>query len=121
MRFFGAAVAFGFAALWIMASLAAAIVCLLSAVAGYGTVLVAESMRAHRGRRRSSPTISPASTLGPPRQAAEEEHLPLWADALRSDLGHVYEPAATTSPLSREAAYGWPLDDETSMTRETLH
>jgi hypothetical protein len=49
------------------------------------------------------------------------EDLPLWADALNSDLGHVYEPSATTSPLAREAEYGWPLTDDTVVASEPLH
>ena len=96
-RYFGGAVAFGFAAVWIMASLTAALVCLLSAVVGYGVAFVAE--------RRRAPSVEKSTH---------------WADALNSDLGHIYEPAATTSPLSAEAAYGWPLDD-TVATSERFH
>jgi hypothetical protein len=36
-----------------------------------------------------------------------------WAEALNSDLGHIYEPSATTSPFSPGAEYGWP----TTMNR----
>lgn len=99
LRYFCGAVAFGFAAMWIMASLAAALVCLLSAIVGYGAVVVAQRMRGTR-----------AVHVGP---TAEAEGLPLWADALNSDLGHIYEPAAATSALTREAEYGWPLNDDT--------
>ena len=106
-RYFGGAVAFGFAAVWIMASLTAALVCLLSAVVGYGAALAAE-------RRRAKNTSSVQ------RLAPRVGELPHWADALNSDLGHIYEPAATTSPLSAEAAYGWPLDD-TVATSERFH
>ena len=47
--------------------------------------------------------------------------MPSWAEALNSDLGHVYEPSATTSPLAREAEYGWPLIDDTVIASEPLH
>ena len=109
-RYFVGAVAFGFAAVWIMATLAGALVCLSSAVVGYSVVLVAERMRATRATRASSSGIS----------APHVDDLALWADALRSDLGHVYEPAATASPLAREAVYGWPLIDENAVASEAL-
>jgi hypothetical protein len=121
LRNFGGAVAFGFAAVWIMASLAAAVVCLLSAIVAYGTISLAERVRAKLAARRRRSAISSPTTLALPRRPAELEDLPLWADALNSDLGHVYEPAATTSPLAREAEYGWPLTDDTVVTSEPLH
>jgi hypothetical protein len=121
LRSFGGAVAFGFAAVWIMASLAAAVVCLLAALAAYGTVALAERVRARLAARRRRAGISSPTTLALPRRPAEMEDLPLWADALNSDLGHVYEPSATTSPLAREAEYGWPLTDDTVVTSEPLH
>ena len=107
-RYFVGALAFGFAAVWIMATLAGALVCLSSAVVGYGVVLVAERTRARRATRASNPGIS------------QVDDLALWADALHSDLGHVYEPAAATSPLAREAIYGWPLIDDTVVASEAL-
>ena len=103
-RYFVGAVAFGFAAVWIMATLAGALVCLLSAIVGYGVVLVAEHARAKRSLQGRS---------------AHSEGLSLWADALHSDLGHVYEPAAATSLLARDV-YGWPLGDETAVASEAL-
>ena len=119
LRYFGGAVAFGFAAVWIMASLLAALVCLLSAVVGYGGALVVERMRAGLATRRSRRhTATPRSTVVVASQPPEA--MPLWADALNSDLGHIYEPRAATSPLSREADYGWPRDDETVITGGTL-
>jgi len=116
LRYFGGLVAFGFAAMWIMASLAAAVVCLLSAVAGYGAILVVERMRARhatRGRRRIA--TASAAPSGKP-----EVLLPQWADALNRDLGHIYEPNAATSALSREAEYGWPSVDDTVVTSGPL-
>jgi hypothetical protein len=118
-RYFVGAVAFGFAAVWIMATLAGALVCLSSAVVGYGVVLVAERMRARRATRASSGMSAP-SAFALPAQTPHVDDLGQWADALRSDLGHVYEPAATASPLAREAVYGWPLIDENAVASEAL-
>jgi hypothetical protein len=117
-RYFVGAVAFGFAAVWIMATLAGALVCLSSAVVGYGVVLVAERARAKRATRASSRGVSTPSAL--PAQSPYVDDLASWADALHSDLGHVYEPAAATSPLAREAIYGWPLIDDTVIASEAL-
>jgi hypothetical protein len=116
LRYFGGAVAFGFAAIWIMASLAAALVCLLSAVVGYSVVFVVERMRARPARRAGAPRMAPSALQG----RASEASMPQWADALNSDLGHIYEPSATTSGLSREAEYGWPRADETVITSGPL-
>jgi hypothetical protein len=121
LRYFGGAVAFGFAAVWILASLAAALVCLLSAIAGYGVVFVAERTRAKRAVRTSSPGVSSSSLVARPVQTPEMNDLSLWADALNSSLGHVYEPAVATSPLAREAEYGWPGIEDTVVATETLH
>lgn len=118
MRYFGGALAFGFAAVWIMATLAAALVCLSAALAGYSVVLVAERMQAKRASRvRRGRSFYP-SVLARPSRAPGVEDLPGWADTLNSDLGHIYNPSATTSPLSREADYGWP--QETAITSGTL-
>lgn len=106
-RYFVGAVAFGFAAVWIMATLAGALVCLLAALVGYGVVLVAERARAKRATRASSLGVSSTGDLS------------LWADALHSDLGHIYEPAMTPAPL-RDAEYGWPVIDETAVANEAL-
>jgi hypothetical protein len=107
LRYFGGLVAFGFAAMWIMASLAAAIVCLLAALVGCGAMLVVERLRARHvkraGRRIATANARPSGKPG--------VLLPQWADALNSDLGHIYEPSAATAALSREAEYGWPSDD----------
>ncbi|HZT94804.1 MAG TPA: hypothetical protein VE985_10045 [Gaiellaceae bacterium] len=121
LRYFVGGVAFGFAAVWIMATLAAALVCLAAAAAGYGVIVVAERTRAKRVARASSPGLSATSGVALPLGTQEAEDLPRWASALNSDLGHIYEPTATTSPLARDVEYGWPLDDETSATSETLH
>ena len=107
LRYFVGAVAFGFAALWIMATLAGALVCALSAVVGYGVVVAAERMQAKLGNRANRSGVSDA------------RNLPVWADALNTDLGHIYEPSAT-SPLSREDEYGWPQADDTAITSGAL-
>jgi hypothetical protein len=120
LRYFGGAVAFGFAAIWIMASLDAAFVCLASAAVGYGLVFVGERRRAKRVVRVGTPAVSTPSRLALPHATPEVEDVTLWADALNNDLGHVYEPTAT-SPLSAVAQYGWPLNDDTANASETLH
>jgi TRAP-type mannitol/chloroaromatic compound transport system permease large subunit len=120
LRYFGGVLAFGFAAMWIMASLAAALVCLSAAVVGYGGISVAELMRARSARRAKSSSLA-ASRGTPVLTGQTPEAIPLWADALNSDLGHIYEPGATTSPLSREAEYGWPRDEDTVLTSAPLH
>jgi hypothetical protein len=85
LRYFGGAVAFGFAAVWITWSLAAALVCLLSAAAGYGAVFVAQCARGKLAAAASSPT--PAS------RTPEAEDLSLQADLPPR------VPPATTRPL----------------------
>ena len=80
LRYFGGAVAFGFAAVWITWSLAAALVCLLSAAAGYGAFFMAQCARGKLAAAASSPT--PAS------RTPEAEDLSLQADELNQDLGH---------------------------------
>jgi hypothetical protein len=117
LRYFGGAVAFGFAAVWIMQSLAAALVCLLAAAAGYAAVLVAERTRARLTARVGSPGIAtPNTTL--PRRTLELEDLSRQADELNHDLGHVYEPGAPPPPSHREAV-GPPLNDDTATPSET--
>jgi hypothetical protein len=113
VRYFVGAVAFGFAALWILASLAAALACALAAVAGYGAVFAAERVRAKLATRRTSRNL--------PSRPAEVSGLPNWADALNSDLGYVYEPAAAVLPLAGEAGYGWPLEDGATAVSDPLH
>jgi len=117
-RYFAGAVAFGFAAVWIMATLAGALVCLLSAAVGYGAVLLAERMSAKRAARGRAASKAP-STSERPSQPPALEDFPLSPDALNSDLGYVYEPSATTAALSRGAEYGWVVDD-TAASTETL-
>jgi hypothetical protein len=103
--------AFGFAAVWIMATLAGAFVCLASAIVGYSVVLAAERTRAKKATRSSG-----RGSLG----QTPANDFSLWADALHSDLGHIYEPAAATSALTREAEYGWPLIDGPAIANEAL-
>ena len=118
LRYFGGAVAFGFAALWILASLEAALVCLLSALVGYGAVLAAERARARLATRASRRVAASKGTPALPNPPPET--MPLWADALNNDLGHIYDPSAATSLLSREAEYGWPRDEDTAITSGPL-
>lgn len=110
-RYFSGALAFGFAAVWIMATLAAALVCLLSAAVAYGAVVAAEHVQAKRAARGREPQPRPPAL----------EDFPLSPDALNSDLGYVYEPSAAMSALTRAAEYGWVLDDDTAAASETLH
>jgi hypothetical protein len=120
LRYFGGGLAFGFAAVWIMASLAAALVCLAATAVGYGVGFAVERMRAKPGRASPGSKVSTPTKAPQPRRATGVDELPRWAEALNSDLGHVYEPAAATAPLSAEAAYGWPVDDDTALPSETL-
>ena len=53
MRYFGFAVGFAFAVVWMTVGLGSAIVCGLVAGLGYGAVIVAERARANETRRRS--------------------------------------------------------------------
>ena len=103
LRYFGGAVAFGFAAVWIMASLAAALVCLLSAAVGYGVVLAVERARAKRALTRTR----------------EVEDFHLRADELNHDLGHVYAPKVAAPPSAAETRYGWPREDDPAPAGET--
>jgi hypothetical protein len=99
VRYFGCAVGFGFGVLWLTQGLGAAILCLLLAGLGYGVVLAAE-------RARENP-----NTFRLPTRTPEVEDLPLRAEELNVDLGHVYEPSDdASSPLSAEADYGWPVE-----------
>ena len=98
LRYFGGAVAFGFAAVWIMWSLIAALICLLSAAAGYGAVVVAECARARLAARPGRHVTSRPSTPSLPRRTSEAEDLSLRADELNHDLGHIYEPTAAIPP-----------------------
>lgn len=106
LRYFGGAVAFGFAAIWITWSPAAALVCLLSAAGGYGAVFAVQSTRAKFTARASSPGSGSSGTFAPPRRAPEAEDLAQQADELNHDLGHLYEPTITTPSRDK------PPDDE---------
>ena len=114
LRYFGGAVAFGFAAVWIMQSLAAALVCLLAAAAGYAAVIVAERTRAKLAVRVGSTGIATPNTRLTP-QMPEGEGLSRRADELNQDLGHVYEPVA--APPHGEDI-GLPLNDDTATPSE---
>jgi uncharacterized membrane protein len=99
LRLFGCVVGFVFGVLWMTEGLGAAILCLLLAGLGYGAVFVAERARANPGALRL------------PSRTPEVEDLPLQAEELNHDLGHVYEPSDdASSPLAAEAEYGWPLE-----------
>jgi hypothetical protein len=99
LRYFGCLTGFGFGVLWMTEGLGAAILCLLLAAFGYGAVLVAE-------RARANP-----STFRLPRPTPEAGDLPVRAEELNLDLGHVYEPSDdASSPLAGEAEYGWPVE-----------
>jgi hypothetical protein len=102
LRYFGCVAGFGFGVLWMTEGIGAAILCLLLAGLGYGAVLVAE-------RARANP-----STFRLPTRTREEEvaDLPLRAEELNLDLGHVYEPSDdASSPLAAEVRYGWPVEE----------
>ena len=99
VRYFGCAVGFGFGVLWMTHGLGAAILCLLLAGFGYGVVLASE-------RARENP-----SAFRLPTRTPEGDELPLRAEELNHDLGHVYEPSDdSSSPLAAEADYGWPVE-----------
>ena len=103
LRYFGCVAGFGFGVLWMTEGLGAAILCLLLAALGYGVVLVSERARANPDAFRL-----PSRTPG---TQSEKEDLPLRAEELNLDLGHVYEPSDdASSPLAAEAEYGWPVE-----------
>ena len=97
LRYFGCVVGFGFGVLWMTEGLGAAILCLLLGGLGYGAVIVAERARANPG------------TFRLPSRTPETEDLPMQAEELNLDLGHVYEPPDdSSSALAADADYGWP-------------
>jgi hypothetical protein len=101
LRYFGCVAGFGFGVLWMTEGIGPAILCLLLAGLGYGVVVVAERARANPSSFRL-----PSRTL----EAAADD-LPLLAEELNHDLGHVYEPSDdASSPLAAEADYGWPTE-----------
>jgi hypothetical protein len=95
-------VAFGFAAVWIMWSLAAALICLLAAAVGYAAGLVAERAGGKLVSRTGNPATSTPRALSLPRRA-EADELSRKADEINRDLGHLYEPPAGTPPRAPEA------------------
>ena len=101
LRYFGSAVGFGFAAVWMTVGLGSAILCLLLAAFGYAAIFVAERAQANGSM--------PRFQNGTPRAEA----LPLSADELDHEQ---YEPAedVATTPLAAEAEYGWPWPVESS-------
>lgn len=109
LRYFVGGVAFGFAAVWIMATLAGALVCLAAAVAGYGAIVLAEWTRTKRVARRAATVIAAPSNVAQPRSTPDLDDFPLTPDALNTDLGYVYEPVGATAGRTRE--YGWTHDD----------
>lgn len=108
LRYFGGAVAFGFAAVWIMWSLAAALICLLAAAVGYGAGLAAEHLRAKLAARAENPGISIPSTLSSPGRTPAANRMSRKADELNHDLGHLYEPPTTAPPSAAEDPTGTP-------------
>lgn len=118
LRYFGGAVAFGFAAVWIMATLAGAIVCLAAAVAGYSAIVLAEWARTKRASRRAATGMAAPSKVAQPSPVPDLEDFPLTPEALNSDLGYVYEPTGTTATLTRE--YGWTRDDGTAWSETPI-
>ena len=101
LRYFGCAVGFGFGVLWMTEGLGTAIVCLLLAGLGYGVVLVRERAQAN-----------PSAFRLPSQTTRGAQNLPLRAEELNLDLGHVYEPSDdASSPLAAEADYGWPVEE----------
>ena len=99
LRYFGCAVGFAFGVLWMTQGLGAAILCVLLGAFGYAIVLVAEHAQAN------------PSSFRLPSRTTEPDDLPVRAEELNLDLGHVYEPSDDeSSPLSAEADYGWPVE-----------
>ena len=101
LRYFGSAVGFGFAAVWMTVGLGSAILCLLLAAFGYAAIFFAERAQANASM--------PRWQYGRP----EVETPPLSADELEHEH---YEPAedVATTPLAAEAEYGWPWPVEDS-------
>jgi hypothetical protein len=100
MRYFGFAVGFAFAVVWMTVGLGSAIVCGLVAGLGYGAVIVAERARAN-GTATQERADSIAAML-------DEFELDNEAQIEAAD--------DATSPLDVEAEYGWPVEE-----REIVH
>ena len=100
MRYFGCAAGFGFGVLWMTEGIGSAILCLLLAGLGYFAVVVAEHAK------------TDPSTFRLPSRTPEATDLPLQAEELNSDFGHLYEPSDdASSPITAEAEYGWPMEE----------
>ena len=100
LRLFGCITGFAFGVLWMTEGLGAAILCLLLAALGYGVVFVTQRARENPGAFRLQTRT---------REMAED--LPLQAEELNHDLGHVYEPSDdASSALAAEVDYGWPVE-----------
>lgn len=100
MRYFGFAVGFAFAVVWMTVGLGSAIVCGLVAGLGYGAVIVAERARAN-GTATQKRADSIAAML-------DEFELDNEAQIEAAD--------DAASPLAAEAEYGWPVEE-----REIVH
>jgi hypothetical protein len=99
-RYFGFAVGFAFAVVWMTVGLGSAIVCGLVAALGYGAVFVAE-----RARAGTATTHEPAEAFA------------TMLDEFELDNEAQIEAADdATSPLAAEADYGWPVAE-----REVAH
>lgn len=111
-RYFGCAVGFGLAAMWILVGLPAALVCLLSATGGYVVVVAIERARGKIKVRASSPGDSVPGMLALLGRTPEVSDLARQADELNHDIGYVYEPTVATLPPAGE--YGSPLNGDTA-------
>ena len=100
MRYFGFAVGFAFAVVWMTVGLGSAIVCGLVAGLGYGAVIVAE-----RARANAATTHKRADSI-----AAMLDEFELDNEA------QIEAADDATSPLAAEADYGWPVEE-----REIAH
>jgi hypothetical protein len=99
MRYFGFAVGFAFAVVWMTVGLGAAVVCGLLAGLGYGAVYMTE-----RARANATTAHKPADTIA---QMLDEFELDNEAQIEADDA---------TSALAAEADYGWPVEE-----REIAH
>lgn len=100
MRYFGFAVGFAFAVVWMTVGLGSAIVCGLVAGLGYAAVIVAE-----RARANATTTQKRADSI-----AAMLDEFELDNEA------QVEAADDATTPLAAEADYGWPVEE-----REIAH
>ena len=102
MRYFGFAVGFAFAVVWMTVGLGSAIVCGLVAGLGYGAVIVAE-----RARANATSTEKRADSI-----AAMLDEFELDNEA------QIEAADDTTSPLAAEADYGWPVEEREIVRAE---